>query len=96
MRFLQIKSDPFTRVATGSVSQNLKRALVLPIQDTIPSILTYSISGNEQLDMMAMSFYGTHYKWYALASRNVREIVGWKARFNYILSLKVPPATVYP
>lgn len=97
MRFFPVPSTPFTRFINPDLQRDLKDKIVVGDQDTFTSRERRDIYGNIQLDSMASKVYGggNEWQWFVIGNRNIREIIGWKADFTYILKVDIPDPTEY-
>lgn len=97
MRFLHVSVDRYERAAVADEFNDLKQKLIIPFQDNFAGTLV-NLAGTQNLDDMAQAIYGpgSEPRWYVIANRNVREIVGWKCDFdNRIRQLFIPNETAY-
>lgn len=86
----------FSRNQNPDVYRNLIEERVIPPQDNYTGTVQ-DINEGEQLDNIAVKNFGTGSEsyWFVIADRNVREIVGFKADFTYILNLQIPVRKEY-
>jgi len=97
MRFINVKSDDFSRVVTPGETRALLRSIPIPKQDTMPSAIEFNYTGNISMEGIAVAVYGIKRDsdWFQIANRNVREIVGWKLDMERVGKIQIPPADTY-